>query len=953
MPRSSSITAALAAFSALTALVAAPAVAIGGSTTGDSGAGNAGNGTITVEVLIDDSVDAPIDPTVAASDVARQVAAEGGQVVATAPGVVLVELPDEAAVSRLDRAGSHDEIVVRDPVLVDVRPERLPEAPDELLGWLERFGPTTGGAEGYIGADDWHDAGFTGAGVKIGVIDFFDTRYWNAAEHGALPVANVTARCVALGSDCSSEFFDGVDRGGEQHGVAIVEILRDVAPGAEIYLGQAATTADYQILVDWFASKGVQIISRSLGSRYDGPGDGRGALNDIAAAATARGITWVNSGGNNGERRYYRQPARLTNGWVAFGPTGADTYLDFRGCVQLGGIRWAADWDLPAAQRTDYDAQLIEAPTGSPASGVIVATSTARQRDGARPLELFDSGYCPAPDSTLYLRLRHVVGDTSNDVIEITDYGSGIAEYTQAAYSGSVPIVDSDDLGVVAVAAIDPPFGTSVAAYSSQGPTNDGREAPDLAAVSGFTSAVYGSVFSGTSAAAPVVAAAAALVLDAGITDPGDPLGAYLRNHAIDRGEPGVDQRYGYGQFVLPPPPGSGEIDDRPAVFEPLAVPKRVLDTRPNHAIGPIDLIGELWPGETLELPVVSVAGLPTDGVTAVAVNIVSAGADRPSHVQAFPTGRAALGAFSNLNIDRAGQTRANFAVVPVGDDGSISINSIARGHIVVDLLGWFRAAPNASSAGRFVELTEPKRVMDSRRLAPVRPLVSGEVRTVPTPAGVDIDLVDAWVVTVTATRATDDGWVQAIPTGRRDAIAATSTLNVAAGDTVANAAIVPVGSDGRIALTSFFLDEGSADVIVDVTGYITSDDAPVSGDGKFVALRPGRALDSRRSIGALTDRQAVTVDARPIGVPATASGIVWNATIAGAARPGHVTGWADTATEPSTSLLNWSTPGSTRASSAIVAAGVGRSRFRVEDGPVDATSPLGHLVMDVFGYFT
>ena len=936
MPRLRSNVAALTAAVVVGTVASAPARASGAPTDATTTAA-----TVTVEVLVDDAIDR--------ADVVDQVIDRGGVVLADAPGLVLVEVPDEAAAD-IDEIGADADVVVRAPVVVDVRPEQVPEAPDALLDWLEQYGPTTGGAEGYIGADEWHAAGLTGAGVKIGVIDYFDTKYWNTAEHGTLPIAGATARCVALGADCSADFFDGVDLGGERHGVAVVEILRDVAPDAEIFIGQAATTADYHILVDWFAAQGVQVISRSLGSRYDGPGDGRGPLDDIAASAVAQGITWVNSGGNNGERRYYRQPARLNGSYVAFGPSGTDTYLDFRGCVQLGGIRWAADWDLPAAQRTDYDALLIEAPTGSPAAGTVVATSTADQRAGAAPIELFESGYCPDPGNRLYLRLRWLGGDISNDVIEVTDYGSGFAEYAQAPYSGAVPIVDSDDPGVVAGAAIDPPFGTNVASYSSQGPTNDGREAPDLAAPSGFSSTVYGSTFSGTSAAAPVVAGAAALVLGAGLATSGRPLGSYLRNQTVDRGDPGVDNRFGHGQFALSPPPQGGAIDGRPSVFEALDVPQRVLDTRVDRAVGPIDLIGELWPGETLDLPVVAAADLPDDAVTAVAVNIVSVAADRPSHVQAFPTASAELGAFSNLNIDRAGQTRANFAIVPVGDDGSISINSIARGHIVVDLLGWFRAEAEPVAAGRFVEFSKAQRVLDSRSTAPLR---SGEIRTVPTPAGVDADRVDAWVVTVTATRANANGWVQAIPTGRVDAVGTTSTLNVSAGDTVANAAIVPVGADGRLALAAFFLDGGRSDVIVDVTGYITSAQASPGTDGRFVAVRPERAFDSRISTGALRDRQAVTVDARTVGVPASASGVVWNTTVTGTDRAGHVTGWAAGTAEPDTSLLNWSAAGSSRAASAVVAVAQGQSRFRVEDGPVDATTALGHLVVDVFGYFT
>jgi hypothetical protein len=885
-------------------------------------------------------------------DVADRARRLGGAAVGDAPGLVLVEIPERTA-ARFADSMTELGATVRPPVAVDARPEQSPLP--------EQFGPTTGGADGITNALAWHAAGHTGKGVRVGVIDYFDVAsYWNVAEHGPLPVAGVTAKCFDVGRDCTNDFFDGIDRGGEDHGVAVVEVIRDMAPDVEIYLGQATTTTDYQALVDWFASNGVMIINRSLGSRYDGPGDGRGPLGDVAASATARGITWVNSGGNNGVYRYYRQPVRLSGNRVAFGPDGTGTYLPMRGCVDLGGVRWADDWDLPPNERTDYDVFLWESPTDRPGTGAVVASSQLRQQAGAPPLELINDEYCPASGTTMYLEVRWLGGDTTNDTLEITDYGSGISSYTQAPSSGAVPIVDSDDPGVIAVGAIDPPDGDQIAGYSSQGPTNDGRIAPDVAAPARFASVASDGVFAGTSAAAAVVSGGAALLLDAGLAVAGDPLGDLLRNIATDIGAPGPDNVSGHGEFVLPDPPATTGVDATPSVFVPLPTPRRVLDTRPTSPVGPADLIGELWRGETLDLPVVSEAGLPSGAVTAVAVNIVSVGADRPSHVQAMPTLRATLGGYSNLNIDRAGQTRANFAIVPVGEDGSISINSIAEGHVVVDLLGWFRATPSATSAGRFAELPSAQRVVDSRSIAPVTPLRSGEVRAVPMPQlppGVDPSMVDALVVSVTATQATADGWIQAIPAGRTDVTGTTSTLNIGPGDTVANAAIVPVGNAGTdsagISLTSFFANSGSADVIVDVTGYITSTTAKADAAGRFVALRPDRAFDSRLIGGPLGDATTVPVDATTVGVPVTASGVVWNVTIAGATRAGHTTGWAVGTPKPATSLLNWSAPNTTRAASAVTAVGAGSANFQVEDGPVNSPSPLGDLIADVFGYFT
>jgi subtilisin family serine protease len=108
---------------------------------------------------------------------------------------------------------------------------------------------------------------------------------------------------------------------------------------------------------------------------------------------------------------------------------------------------------------------------------------------------------------------------------------------------------------VLAVGAVEPPLGTAIAGYSSWGPTNDGRIKPDLSAASGFTSTTYLDVFNGTSAATPVVAAAAALLLEAypGTTPPGT--ANWLLDFGVqDRGAAGPDNVFGRGELVLPAP---------------------------------------------------------------------------------------------------------------------------------------------------------------------------------------------------------------------------------------------------------------------------------------------------------------------------------------------------------------------------------------------------------------
>ena len=513
-------------------------------------------------------------------------------------------------------------------------------------------------------------------------------------------------------------------------------------------------------------------------------------------------------------------------------------------------------------------------------------------------------------------------------------------------------MVDSANPGVIAVGAIDPTAGGEIAPYSSRGPSNDGRTIPDLAAPANFVNSVQGR-FVGTSAAAAAVAGAAALVLDAELAVGAVPTADLLRHLTIDRGAPGADSEYGHGEFRLPSPPTPP--DTTPSRYVALDAPTRVLDTRAGTATGPPRLIAPVERGDILALPVAGVGDVPPSDVTAVAVNLVSVGADRPSYLQAVPTNAATLGGSSTLNVDSAGQTRSNFSIVPIGSDGSISIYSIADGHVVVDLLGWFEAAPTAVSAGRFVELATAQRLLDTRRDAPDEPLGSDEARTVPMPSGVDPLDVHALVVTLTAANPSAPGWLQAFPTGRPDAIATTSTVNTDVGGAAANTAIVPVVGGG-ISVAAYFAGGGSSDVVVDAVGYITSASVPADVTGRYVAVDPGRAYDSRQAEGPLADGAVALVDASDapdVAVPGSATAVVWNAAIVAAGRPGFARTWSPTAAEPTTSALNWSRSGEVRASAVISAVDGGRARFRIDDGAADLPAAVGDLVVDVTGYFT
>ncbi len=90
--------------------------------------------------------------------------------------------------------------------------------------------------------------------------------------------------------------------------------------------------------------------------------------------------------------------------------------------------------------------------------------------------------------------------------------------------------------------------------YSSEGPTTDDRIKPDVTAPDNEVLPDVPDGFSGTSGATPLVAGAAALVLQAYPNLTAAQVKAYLMANVADLGKKGTDNIYGAGRLKLPDP---------------------------------------------------------------------------------------------------------------------------------------------------------------------------------------------------------------------------------------------------------------------------------------------------------------------------------------------------------------------------------------------------------------
>jgi len=360
-------------------------------------------------------------------------------------------------------------------------------------------------------------------------------------------------------------------------------------------------------------------------------------------------------------------------------------------------------------------------------------------------------------------------------------------------------------------------------------------------------------------------------------------------------------------------PPGAGAATStgtRPAlaaVAEPVpagVVPvpaKRILDTRTGIGAP----AGSVPAGGVVVLQVTGRGGVPADGVQAAFLTLTVTGATGDGYVTTYPAGRAEPLA-STVNVT-AGTTVANLALVALSPDGKVALRFHSGGgrtaHLVADVTGYVTSGP-ATDPGALTSLA-PTRILDTRRAlgAPAGPVAGGTTvhlqvtGTGGVPAG-----AGSVALNVTVTGSTRTGYVTVAPGGT--AASGTSTLNFAAGGTVANLALTSLSPDGAVDLT---VAGGPTQLIVDVTGYAAP--GTPTGDGALATVTPNRVLDTRAGPGAgplsAGQRRTVTVTGAG-GIPASGvAAVALNLTATDVTSPAVVTAVAGGAGLPGTSNLN------------------------------------------------
>ena len=287
------------------------------------------------------------------------------------------------------------------------------------------------------------------------------------------------------------------------------------------------------------------------------------------------------------------------------------------------------------------------------------------------------------------------------------------------------------------------------------------------------------------------------------------------------------------------------------------------------------------------------------------------------------------------------GRTKANAAIVPAGNGAAISVFVTDTTDVILDIDGYFVPAP-APSALAFYPVT-PCRIADTRNPQGDLggPFLTGGVpRDFPILEASSCKIpnsAQAYSLNLTAVPHAPLGFLTVWPTGQSQP--GVSTLNSYLGQVVANAAIVPAGTGGKVSAFA----SNDTDLVIDIDGYFA---APGQGGLSLYQVAACRVLDTRSVGNGQPFNGQITVDVlnSACAPPSQSQAYVFNATVVPAGPLGFLSLWPAGSNRPEVSTMN-AADGAVTSNMAIVPAGT--------QGKIDAfASDPTQLVLDISSYF-
>lgn len=410
--------------------------------------------------------------------------------------------------------------------------------------------------------------GATGAGVKIGVLSDGVNSLAALQSSDDLPAVTVLSGQAGSGDE----------------GSAMLEIVHDLAPNAQLFFATALpTAAQFAQNINDLAAAGCQIIVDDIIYLAESPfQDGQapsvtsptngGIVAQAVRDVTAAGVSYFSSAGNEGNLNDGTSgtwegdfnpngtPAVLAGGGLAhnFGDGGQSNLMTANSAVTL--LHWS---DPLGASGNDYDIFIMNGSLTT-----IFDASTDTQDGDDDPVEIAGLSFTGErlvvlqfSGANRYIRVEAFRGETENSTSGATFGHSSVADAfavaavdVGTAMGGTSPFVGGATNPVETFSADGPrklffnPDSTEITPGDVSSTGGLSRQKPDIAAADGVMCAAPGfNPFFGTSAAAPHAAAIAGLLLSANPALTAAQIRTALTSSALDIEAVGVDRDSGAG----------------------------------------------------------------------------------------------------------------------------------------------------------------------------------------------------------------------------------------------------------------------------------------------------------------------------------------------------------------------------------------------------------------------
>ncbi len=380
---------------------------------------------------------------------------------------------------------------------------------------------------------------YKGSGVRVGVISNGVDSAQSAIDSGDLPAEGISV--------------DPLHPGSGDEGTAMLEIIHDLAPGADLYFGGVTNATEMVAIIEWLDEVAdCNVICDDVGFPLE-PWFQDGQVAQAARKSIVNnGKVYCSSAGNSALEHYQGQFNNDGNGLHDFklGP-GTDIGLNFTVRANSQAIL-VMQWSDPyGASGNDYDLYVFTTDGATQ-----ITASTAWQNGNDDPIEfVFVENNTDTDNQFIAVVDKYAGQDRIIEMLVIDPLNQFVdddATPTDSIYGH--PAVE-EVFSCASINAGDPGNDT-IASYSSHGPSTimypneEIRQTPFISGIDGVSvtgAGGFSNPFFGTSASAPHIAAVSALLLeqtpDVGPTD--------IRNRLIagaqERGEAGYDTIFGYG----------------------------------------------------------------------------------------------------------------------------------------------------------------------------------------------------------------------------------------------------------------------------------------------------------------------------------------------------------------------------------------------------------------------